>query len=228
MLKNDYRVGIIGGMGPMAGVVLQKLIIENTPAEKDQDHLQVVCFTNPQIPDRTKVFEKKQEGEFIAAMAESIKLLEQADVDAIAIPCNTSHIYFKQFKSFTNIPLVNMVEATLEQLRSKGINRAGLLATDASVDSKIFEGSSVEIIIPENLDQRKLMNLIYQIKAGYYNDEKIAMELNSLIKKLKDKGVSVVILGCTELSLYFDHFDKLDIIDPLRVLAQNIIKLSEA
>ena len=31
-----HRVGIIGGMGPLATLDLYKKIIENTPAEKDQ------------------------------------------------------------------------------------------------------------------------------------------------------------------------------------------------
>ncbi len=54
MGKNNFRIGIVGGMGPMAGVLLQKLIIEATPAEQDQDHLEVICFTNPHVPDRTR------------------------------------------------------------------------------------------------------------------------------------------------------------------------------
>ena len=49
-----FRIGIVGGMGPMAGVYLQELIIEATPASRDQDHLEVVCFTNPHVPERMR------------------------------------------------------------------------------------------------------------------------------------------------------------------------------
>src|SRR3989344_2637505 len=91
MVKNNFRIGILGGMGPMAGVALQKLIIEYTPASKDQDHIQVLCFTNPHIPDRTKSLKEDGGAKFLAAVAASTQVLEKAGVHCIVIPCNTSH-----------------------------------------------------------------------------------------------------------------------------------------
>ncbi|MCE7996916.1 MAG: hypothetical protein HEP71_33450 [Roseivirga sp.] len=40
-------IGIVGGMGPQAGVALHEAIIRRTPVEKDQDHLSVVLMTYP-------------------------------------------------------------------------------------------------------------------------------------------------------------------------------------
>ena len=57
--KNNFTLGIVGGMGPMAGVEMQKRIIENTPARSDKDHIKMVCFTNPKIKDRSKSIKKK-------------------------------------------------------------------------------------------------------------------------------------------------------------------------
>ena len=53
-MKKHFRIGILGGMGPEAGILLQSLILRETPAEKDQDHIEAVTYTNPHVPDRTR------------------------------------------------------------------------------------------------------------------------------------------------------------------------------
>ena len=43
-------IGILGGMGPEATAYFYELIIKKTQAEKDQEHLKVVIYSNPEIP----------------------------------------------------------------------------------------------------------------------------------------------------------------------------------
>ena len=50
-------IGILGGMGPKATAELFFRIIKATPAKKDQDHLRIIVFNNPKIPDRTEVYQ---------------------------------------------------------------------------------------------------------------------------------------------------------------------------
>lgn len=45
-------IGILGGMGPEASAVLFQVIIKNTEAARDQDHLRVMVDNNPKIPER--------------------------------------------------------------------------------------------------------------------------------------------------------------------------------
>ena len=46
-------IGILGGMGPEATAYFYELIIKKTKAEKDQEHIKVVIYSNPEIPPRT-------------------------------------------------------------------------------------------------------------------------------------------------------------------------------
>jgi aspartate racemase len=47
-------IGIVGGVGPLAGLDIFKKIIEETIATKDQDHIPVILSSQPQrIADRT-------------------------------------------------------------------------------------------------------------------------------------------------------------------------------
>jgi len=46
-------IGVLGGMGPAATADFYQKIIRATPAKTDQEHLKVLIFSNPQVPDRT-------------------------------------------------------------------------------------------------------------------------------------------------------------------------------
>ena len=45
--------GIVGGLGPMATAYLLELIVDMTDAKTDQEHLDVIVFNRPSVPDRT-------------------------------------------------------------------------------------------------------------------------------------------------------------------------------
>ena len=47
-------IGILGGVGPYAGLDLVRKIFDNTIAESDHEHLPVILYSVPQlVPDRT-------------------------------------------------------------------------------------------------------------------------------------------------------------------------------
>ena len=46
-------IGILGGMGPLATVDFYRKVIDATPADVDQDHLPVVAWADPTVPDRS-------------------------------------------------------------------------------------------------------------------------------------------------------------------------------
>lgn len=229
MEKNNYRIGIVGGMGPMAGVLLQKLIIEATPAAKDQDHLEVVCFTNPHVPDRTESLRKDDGKRYVAAIVDSIKVLELAGVNCVVMPCNTAHARLERIQKAVRVPVLNMVGAALRALREDGVILAGLLATTGTVVSGVFSSTSdLQIIVPDVEAQEEIMRMIYEIKAGKYDDENVASRLGAIAAELQRKGARKVVLGCTELSLYSSFFKAETVVDPLREVAKEAVRLALA
>ena len=91
-------IGIIGGMGPAATIDLYKKIVENTPAEKDQEHIHVIIDSYPQIEDRTEyiLYGGKNPA---PRLIESAKRLESAGADALIMPCNTAHYFAKDIEN---------------------------------------------------------------------------------------------------------------------------------
>jgi aspartate racemase len=230
--NGQQRIGIVGGMGPMAGVLLQKLIIEATPALRDQDHLQVICFTNPQIPDRTLSLQNDSGASYLEAVIETANILVRSGATRLVIPCNTSHARFSDLQNVISVPIINMIEVTAQAVAQEcGENiRIGILATDGTINGglyqKAFESRSIQCSVPSKEDQAKIMQTIYAIKAG--EDISLIASCGEAIHNLMHSGAHYILLGCTELSLYFEEIQKagFSVIDPLRIVARHVLEVS--
>lgn len=227
---NKFMLGILGGMGPMAGVEFQKRIIEKTPACSDSDHIKMICFTDPKIKDRTQCI--KAGDDFSDEIVDAFNSMKKMGVNIGVIACNTAHASFGKIKSRVNFPLLNIINETVEYIGKnyENIKKVGLLATDGTIRSKIYhkvlnkKGFAVKT--PKQADQKMLMSIIYGkkgIKAGYINEN--AKNIENIIFKLRKNGAEVVILGCTELSLL--NIEKYNIIDPIEIVSGKIIQLAK-
>ena len=49
----DKVLGVLGGMGPLASAQFMLRLTLLTPAERDQDHIPAVLWSDPRVPDRT-------------------------------------------------------------------------------------------------------------------------------------------------------------------------------
>ena len=93
MTQSNHILGILGGMGPQASNTFYQRIIARTDAQRDQDHLRLLLWSDAAIPDRTAGILSGQEGPVYDALLRGIQLLTAAGCTLIAIPCNTSHYF---------------------------------------------------------------------------------------------------------------------------------------
>ncbi len=210
----------------MAGVLLQKLIIEATPASCDQDHLEVVCFTNPKIPDRTDSLLNDGGSNFARGIIDSLKILESTGVDVVAIPCHTAHARIKEIQRESNLPIMSMVKITTETLSGEK-GKIGILATTGTIREKMYGNhNSFNILEPGKESQKKIMKLAYRIKAG---ETIYQSEIEEIAADFKNLGAQALLLACTEFSLYYENFANLGlkIFDPLRILASHLVNSSQ-
>ena len=66
MKLDTPKLGVLGGMGPLATVDFLAKLIAVTPAEFDQDHIPTIIYSAPYIPDRTANI--RGHGSFAAAI----------------------------------------------------------------------------------------------------------------------------------------------------------------
>ncbi len=230
--KQKDLIGIIGGMGPMASVLLQKIMIDLTPAARDQDHLPVICFSNPQIPDRTISLAKNNGMTFVAAVRDTARVLVQAGATVLVLPCNTAHSRLEEIQQEISVPIVNMVSVTVFGIIKKypAVRTVGLLATDGTLHERVYERAAsacnLSTIIPNKREQKQIMRIIYSIKARGVTPICIR-DLKRVINGLIKRGAEAIILGCTELSLAYNELpmDQIPIVDSLREVSHSLINL---
>jgi len=229
--KRKYKtIGILGGMGPMATVELFKSIIKKTPAEKDQEHIPIIINNIPQVPDRTKAILNSGEDP-IPILRESAIKLEKAGADFIVIPCNTAHYFINEIQEAVEIPILNMIKSTIDQIDSG--SKVGLLATSGTIKTGVYQHygeDKVQIITPNDELQEKVMEVIYGeqgVKAGHYNDE-LTKKMLQVVDHLKENDANTIIAGCTEIRLVLKDSDieNGSLLTPIDIIAEKAIQLA--
>ena len=241
--QKPFKVGIIGGLGPAATVDLYDKITKATPAKTDQEHIRVVVEQNPQIPDRTACLLGDGEDPTLA-MFDCARRLENDGCDAIVIPCNTAHAFVPFLECGLHTPIINMQEATMEEIKAKLGDKAriGLLATTGTVRSGLYgqraQALDMPLFVPDEAHQAKVMNAIYGekgAKAGFTDGECKTDLMSAAEYLVKTYDCNCLILGCTELPLILSESDAFEcagktvmMIDPTSALARKIVRLGLA
>lgn len=225
------RLGVIGGLGPIATAYFFELVIKMTNASCDQEHLEMVIYDCTSIPDRTSYILHKSDRNPLDKMVEIGLKLHKEPVEYIAIPCITAHYFYQDLQKKVQTPIINMVHETARYLKNRGIQTVGIMATDGTIQSELFqkeiEGFGMNAMIPSVEEQQKVMELIYNdVKAN----KPIEMEKFTSVKDyLQKNGAEVIILGCTELSLVKRDYDiGPGFIDAMEVLAMKSVELCGA
>ena len=220
-------IGIIGGMGPLATADLFEKIIVHTKAACDQDHLRVIIDSNTNIPDRTAAI-LHGGADPVPELTASARGLERMGAELLVMPCNTAHNFYDAGQGAVSIPVLHMVRLTAQALRERDVKRAGLLATDGTVETGIyqrcFDSAGIELLTPPPEGQRAVMEMIYQgVKAGRMDYD--ASTARRAMEDLLERGAETLVLGCTEIPLAVRLYRlELPVTDPTLELALGAVR----
>lgn len=223
----NKMVGVIGGMGPMATAKFMELVINNTKASSDQDNVDMLICQYSSIPDRTSYILDNNNESPLDKLIEAAKLLERENCDFLVMPCNTATYFYNSIVSNIKIPLLNIVEETVNYCINKGAKKIGLMATDGTLKAKVYEEyilDDCELFIPNAEEQRKIMDIIYkEVKQNMIPNKDNFLKV---INYFKENNCDVIVMGCTELSVAVEQLDINDdkIVDSLTVLAKLTIE----
>ncbi len=238
-------IGVVGGVGPFAGIDLLGKIAAQTVADKDQDHFTVLNWSQPgQIVDRTEFLLGKVAQNPAFALAQQVQQLAKMGAGVVGIPCNTAHAprIFDQIRTELetagyNVVLLHMIEEVGRFLQDQlpGVKKVGVLSTTgtyrAGVYPSVLEPLGFTAVLPSSpLQTEKIHPAIYDpicgIKACGVVTEQARNSLLLGLDMLKIAGAEAVILGCTELSLAVPELTDagLPLIDPTLILARALIR----
>ncbi len=193
----------MGGLGPEATAYFYELLVRHTLANTDQEHIDMVVSSKATTPDRSAFIMGKSDMDPFVVMEAEAKRLVTFGAQVIAIPCNTAHYFYTRLNEVITIPVLNMVELTVQKAATLGCKKLGILATSGTVYTDTYQRAcaqqGLQCAVPEKDAQSALMDMIYSdIKAGKIPD---MAQFNAIAQPLFEHGCQRLVLGCTELSL---------------------------
>ena len=222
-----YKLGVIGGMGPLATVKFYNKVVLNTEAHNDNEHIDLIVLNHSTMPDRTKCIIENKDTEFLNEIKKDLEILDKIGVDVVAIPCNTSHYFYDEFKNFANLRIINMIEETILEIKRRGIKKVAVFGTLGTLNSKVYDKyakkNGIEVKELSLEDKNSVMDIIYKIKETNNLENKDFIEI--LNKYCDDETIGII--ACTELSL-LDICKNINTIDALDVLVNKSIEYSGA
>lgn len=245
--NNSLRqsIGIVGGVGPYAGLFLQQAVLSHVRARRDQDYPPIVTISAPHaISDRTEFILGRTRVNPAYEIINQIRTLYAVGSRYIGIPCNSAHaevilsVIQSGIADLPGLVLINLIDETFKTIAKKSsLAGIGVLATKGGYRSKLFEQYgerySCEVRVPDSKAMQdsvheSIYDKVYGIKVLGYLHEKARRKLDSVFDFYRGCGVRTVILGCTELSVAFyneDQHGSIALINPLKVMARELVLL---
>ncbi len=247
-MEKGKIIGLVGGVGPLAGIDLQNKIASQTVAQTDQDHLTVISISQPsRILDRTQFLQGEIMTNPALALAKQVVQLSKMGAHVVGIPCNTAHappifdlLRARLREENCPILLLHMIAETAVYMQTTypTIKTIGILSTTGTYHAQIYpqqlESLGITAVIPDLTMQETLIhpaiyNLEYGIKAQGVTT-KAQDNLREGVRALQKQGAEAIILGCTEIPLALPEtkIGSTICVDPTRILARALIREANA
>lgn len=239
-------IGILGGMGPQAGLDMANKLIAMTRTQCDQDHVPFVLFSLPEtVPDRTAFLLGKTITNPACAIADQFESMAEMGVTIAVMACNTAHagpifdVAMELLHSRgVKLRILHLVRETVTHISEKhpGIRRVGILGTQGTYQTRLYDQAlkdvGFEVVVPDaDVRENDIHAALYAPSFGIKTSpggvtREASTRIQSAIEHLRTLGAEAIILGCTELPLAIgeEQIDGLPILDPARIVAEKLIR----
>ena len=222
-------IGIVGGLGPLASAEFLKTIYEHSLGQTEQEMPRVILYSDPNFLDRTAALLNDGDAVLLDQLVDALTRLSSMGASRFVICCVTIHHLLPRVPGELRERLVSLIDVVFDELAATR-ERHLLLCTTGTRELRTFEThhrwprTADLLVLPDEMDQREVHRMIYEIKRGQNVREQIPF-----VENLLDKyHVSSFIAGCTEIHLLSKHFARRrggkpgGCIDPLTSFARSL------
>ncbi len=202
------RIGILGGMGPQATILLQQKLLDAVTADDDCDHIPLIVDMNPQVPSRIEHLIHKRGDSPAPVLVVMAKRLQAAGAEALAMPCNTAHCYSDAILDAVSLPFLDMVALAVEnadRILGQG-GRVGILASPAVQMTELFDKALAQrgltTVWPKNSAEMLQAIQLVKSEGPCAQAKKIFCAASH---ELAVKGALLQLVACSEFSLLIDN-----------------------
>jgi aspartate racemase len=197
-------IGLIGGMSWHSTLEYYRIINQTMQVRLGEAHSARCLLYSLDYMDLDRLERENRWDEVRTLLTDAVRHVEQGGADFLVICSNTTHKMAEQINF--QIPLLHIADATGLAIRSRGLQRVGLLGTSFTMEEDFIRGRLVrdyglDVIIPPPADRAFVNQVIYdELCAGQFLD-KSRLRYCAIMHDLVKAGAQGIILGCTEIGL---------------------------
>lgn len=221
------KLGIIGGMGSVAGAYLFDRAVQLTPAITDQEYVEIFVHNNSSVPDRTQGILYGGPTP-VPELVRSMQLMDAVGADFVMLACMTSHYFIPEIQKAAKAQIIDGIVETARYTveHHPQVKTVGILASTGNLKMQLFqkqfEAVGVKSIIFNDKDQKfYFMDPIYEpwgIKAGHVTGQPKVRFVHAT-QRLVELGADAIIGGCSEVPLVLSQQDvEVPFVDAIDVL----------
>lgn len=144
-------------------------------------------------------------------LSDSIQDCEKAGADFLVFTANGLHRFLDELAPFIHLPIVHIADATAQEVADRGIKKVGLMGVRGTMESDFYQTRlqkhGVTTVIPDETDREVMEKIIFsELVQGKFTGKSKAIFIE-IMKRLTQKGVEGIILGCTEIPLLVQDTD---------------------
>ena len=158
----------------------------------------------------------------------SLAFLESTGCQFIVVACNTtSSVVLPKIKHLLRLPVVGMIEGAVEAVCSAGGRRIGVLATQATAASGVYQNALGDALPGSEVLVQGAPELVPLVEAGEISGPRARTALEKYMEPLLAQGIDSLLLGCTHYSFLAEPITQLlggevRLIDPAPAVAGQV------
>ncbi|NLE91448.1 MAG: aspartate/glutamate racemase family protein [Elusimicrobia bacterium] len=229
-------IGMIAGVSWVSSIEYYRLMNEIAGAKLGGLHSAKILMYSVEFGDFSKQERLAKDGDWVPlrkTMIDAAQRLERGGADFIIICSNTMNSTADIIEQNVKIPVLSIVDATGEKVKSAGIKTVALLGTRYTMEEDFYGGRlekkyGLKVVIPNKSEREYINNVIFdELCAGKFYSESKKRYLKIINRLIKEEGVEGVILGCTEIPLLIEQKDvRVPVFDTTAIHSEAAVNLA--
>lgn len=223
--KTMKTVGIIGGLGPTTTTRFYLELIAGCQKISKIHRPPVLIWSVPIAyqDELEEIIDGKFNDNVPLMLIDAAKRLEKGGADFLVMPCNSSHAFIDLIKESINIPILDIIEITINWIKGKNISEIGLITTLVTYRKGLYSNSllanNINFFMPTEAMQENINKIILNITMARYGDKEKNIILET-IKYFRDRQIKNVVLACSALEILLSNTDSTNVYDTMKIYAK--------
>ncbi|MFZ6746290.1 aspartate/glutamate racemase family protein [Undibacterium sp. JH2W] len=207
----NKTIGLIGGIGWASSAEYYRLINELTTERMGLSHSARIILSSLDQYDFTTRAAEEDPQAIAEFLVDQVHKLKNAGADFFLFCANGAHRFVPAILPYLPLPLISIVDVTVNQVQATGIKKVGLLGVRQTMAGRFYHdklsAAGITTLTPDAPTQNQIHEIIYSELIHNRLTESSRMFFIDCIRALADQGAQGVILGCTKIPLLIHQKD---------------------